>query len=192
MIRIARWLPLLVIAPTLGAQSALPPIGIAVSDSARAWCAAFRADASVGALAPGTPVTIVIHDTAFVPSMSALIRAQRGEQCPAAFPQPRWFDYVAYDLELIDAAAGEDLYAPVALVVAGSAAWARAADGLAHADLDDDGRPEELRRCLAGEGEHLTVWSRPRDAAAIRLWHEYYDWGAEVDPSCAPGEDGGL
>lgn len=181
----------LAIAPTLGAQESLPPIGLAVEDTARTWCGEFAGDSMAGALAPGRRVTLVFADTAVVPSVAARIRGRRSAQCEAAFPQPRWDGYVAYDLELIESTGTTAAFPPVALVVAHEVTWTRSPDGVVRADLDGDGRLEELRRCLAGEGEHLTVWSERAGAPAARRWHEYYDWGAFVDVTCGPGEDGG-
>jgi hypothetical protein len=74
--------------------------------------------------------------------------------------------------------------------VARDATWTPAADGRLRADLDADGVPEEAHRCAADEGEHFTVWSVHPDGRRERRWHEYFDWGAFTDPTCAPGDDG--
>lgn len=171
--------------PEAKATSAtLPRIGLAVSDSVRAWCAEFLVDSTAPRLEPGRRMTIVFAGAAPVVSRSARLGEPRQEQCPAAFPQPRWFDYRAYRVELLDTAAvdGEPI---VALIVAGDASWSRGADGVPRADLDGDRAVEEVRRCTADEGEHFTVWS-----GSTRRWHEYYDWGGFTDPTCRPGENG--
>lgn len=77
----------------------------------------------------------------------------------------------------------------IALAVASAVRWERDQAGVVHADLDNDGAREEARRCLKGEGEHLTIWSPGPGGARVRRWHEYFDWGAFVDPTCQPGED---
>lgn len=165
-------------------QSPLPRIGLAVSDSVRAWCAEFIKDSTAPRLEPGQRVTIVFAGPASIASLPARLGEPRQGECPAAFPQPRWIDYVAHRVELLHAAArdGDPI---VAMIVAHDASWARGADGVPRADLDGDGTVEEMRRCTADEGEHFTVWSGP-----VRRWHEYYDWGGFTDPTCRAGEDG--
>ena len=168
----------------------LPPTGLAVSDSVGAWCAEFVADSTEPAVKPGRYVTIVFAGTAAVPSGGARVGALHPGECPAAFPQPRWIEYVAYRLELIDSLPPNGLPS-VALVVASEAPWTRGADGVVRADVDGDGQPEEVRRCTADEGEHFTVWSFPPGGGRVRRWHEYYDWGGLTDPTCQPGEGSG-
>lgn len=173
------------------AVGVLPRIGIAVADTGLAWCGAVLKDAASPALESGTEVRIVFAGRATVPSRSGRVLRRRGTQCPAAFNQPRWVDYSAYDIELIDDLPPGGAEMPtVALLVASDVPWVRAADGITRADLDGDGRPEEARRCTAGEGEHLTIWGTTADGTAIRRWHEYFDWGAFTEPTCRPGEDG--
>jgi hypothetical protein len=177
---------------------AFPAVGLAVRDSADAWCAAFPSDASQHAqttgraLAVGEPVTLVFAGAAAVPSLRATISARRSEPCPAAFPQPRWDTYTAYDIVLDGSLRYVAADAPVvALAVASDKAWVRDPDGYVRADLDGDGVPEEARQCAADEGQHFTVWSR---AAPYGEWqrraHEYYDWGVLVEPTCRLGDDG--
>jgi hypothetical protein len=168
----------------------LPRIGVAVSDSAREWCAEFVADSGVPALEPGQRATIVFAGPAPVTALPVRVGNRQENECPAAFPQPRWIDYTAYRVALLDSVSPETDLPPVALIVAGDAAWARGADGVPRADLDGDGDLEAARRCTADEGEHVTLWSMGRDSVAIRRWHEYYDWGGLTDPTCRPGEDG--
>jgi predicted small secreted protein len=173
-----------------GAGAPFPRTGLAVSDSAHAWCAEFLAD-STAALEPGHLVTIVFPGPAPVAARHARVAAPLPGECPAEFPQPRWDGYVAYRLELTDPLPADAAGTPsVALVVAGAAPWTRAADGVVRADLDGDGQPEEARRCTADEGEHLTIWSLRQQGGRIRRWHEYYDWGGFTDPTCPPGENG--
>lgn len=169
---------------TKASPSEFPRFGLAVSDSVRAWCAEFLSDSTAPPLEPGQGMTIVFAGPASVASLPARLGQPHAGECPAAFPQPRWNDYVAYRVELVSAREAED-DPIVALIVAGSAAWARGADGRPRADLDGDGNVEEVRRCTADEGEHFTVWSGPN-----RRWHEYYDWGGFTDPTCRTGENG--
>lgn len=171
------------------AERWLPRIGLAVSDSMRAWCAEFVSD-STARLEPGDRATIVFAGAAPIAAVAARIGPARARECPAAFPQPRWIDYVAYDIALTEPLPPGMETPPVALIVAGTAAWTRGADGVPRADLDGDGRLEEVRRCTADEGEHFTLWSRQADGRAIRRWHEYYDWGGFTDPTCRAGENG--
>jgi hypothetical protein len=172
-------------------RRSLPPIGLAVVDSNRAWCAEFVADSTAPALEPGRHVTLVFAGPAAVPAWGARVGVPHPAECPAAFPQPRWIGYVAYRLALSDSLPADSGATPsVALVVASEAHWTRGADGVVRADLDGDGEPEEARRCTAGEGEHLTLWSLRPGGSRVRRWHEYYDWGGLTDPTCQPGEDG--
>jgi hypothetical protein len=177
--------------PQVAAADSIPLTGIAVSDSLRAWCAEFVADSDAPAPKPGRRVAIVFAGPATVPALRARLGQPRLGECPAAFPQPRWTDYAAYSLELLDSVPDSTSLPSVALVVATEAAWSRGADGVVRADVDGDGRPEEARRCTADEGEHLTLWSPRPGGGRVRRWHEYYDWGGFTDPTCKPGEDGG-
>jgi hypothetical protein len=77
----------------------------------------------------------------------------------------------------------------VALAVAGDTRWTLE-KGTVQSDLDEDGIPEQVRRCAADEGEHFTIWSVPQQGQAARRAHEYFDWGANVDATCAGGDDG--
>lgn len=156
-----------------------PRIGLAVSDTTGAWCAEFRNDSTGVRLRPGDAVTIVLRG-----SVRARIAQPRAAQCYAAFAQPRWFDYAAYDLSLIDSVP-PGAY-PVALVVSGESQWTVGPDSMPRADLDADGHPEALLRCAADEGEYFTVWSEHAGGKRTRRWLEYYDWGAFTDPNCPP------
>jgi hypothetical protein len=161
-------------------------------DSLRAWCVEFVADSAAPAPRPGRLVAIVFPGPATVSALRAMLGRSRPGECPAEFPQPRWIDYVAYDLQLTDSVPPDATNLPsVALVVASEATWSRGADGVVRADVDGDGRPEEVRRCTADEGEHLTLWSPRPGGGRVRRWHEYHDWGGFTDPTCKPGEDGG-
>jgi hypothetical protein len=178
--------------PVAAAADSLPLTGLAVADSLRAWCAEFVADSAAPAPRPGRRVTIVFPGPATVPALRARLGHTRPGECAAEFPQPRWIDYGAYSLQLIDSLPPEATNLPnVALVVASEATWSRGADGVVRADVDGDGQPEEARRCTADEGEHLTLWSPRPGGGRVRRWHEYYDWGGFTDPTCKPGEDGG-
>ena len=169
----------------------LPPIGLAVADSMRAWCAEFVVDSAAPSLELGRHATIIFAGPAAIPSLGARVGKPHRGECPAAFPQPRWIDYVAYRLELIDSLPADAAEMPtVALVVISEARWSRGADGIVRADVDQDGEPEEARRCTADEGEHFTLWSLQPGGSRVRRWHEYYDWGGVTDPTCRPGEDG--
>ena len=176
--------------PAVAVPGVLPPIGLAVAGD-DGWCAAIVGDTTRPALQPGALAMIVLHSNAQVASVPARIGARRAGECPAAFPQPRWADYHAYDLEPTGADSGALATLAAALLVVHDARWTRGGDGRARADIDGDGRPEELRRCTADEGEHLTLWSARPDGGRVRRWHEYFDWGAFTEPTCGPGEDGG-
>jgi len=168
----------------------LPRIGLAVSDSARAWCAEFATDSASTRLKVGQAVTIVFAGPAPVAALRARLGESRQSECPAEFPQPRWIGYEAYKVELLDSVPPDTTIPTVALIVASDAAWLRGPDGRPRADLDDDGVIEEARRCTADEGEHFTIWSVGPGGRSTRRWHEYYDWGGFTDPTCRPGENG--
>lgn len=162
----------------------LPPLGIAIPDSLDRWCGALAADS----LAVGTRVTLVFPDSgSAVLDRRARVTARRATPCPTAFPQLGLAEDATYEL-IVDDTAGLGAAWSVAMVTVSDVAWSRGADGIARADLDGDGTPEEARKCRAGEGEHLTLWSRPAGAASRRVWKRYFDWGAFVDANCAPGE----
>ncbi|MEM7356406.1 MAG: hypothetical protein AAF657_36655 [Acidobacteriota bacterium] len=56
-------------------------------------------------------------------------------------------------------------------------------DGLAQADLEDDGTAERFRACTSREGLHLTIWSGP-PLIGQRRWHQYYYLGYDTEPTC--------
>lgn len=174
-----------------GRVRSLPRIGLAVMDSASAWCAEFVADSAAPALEAGQPVTLVFAGPSPVASLAGRLGEVRAGECPAEFAQPRWFGYVAYRLQVAPPPLGVAGTIPFpALVVASDAPWERGDDGVVRADLDGDGLREDARRCAADEGEHFTIWSERPGSGRERRWHEYFDWGVLADPTCEPGEDG--
>lgn len=175
-------------APGYGATF-LMPTGLAVSDTAGGWCAMFLAD-STHALSAGQVIAVVFGDSTAPTTVTTVVRGRRSAQCHAAFPQPRWHDYVGYDLEIFAAPNTAHATPAVGLAIGYAGGWSRGVDGVARADLDGDGSLEEVRRCAADEGEHFTLWRIRPDGQRVRLWHEYYDWGALVEHSCEEGEDG--
>jgi len=177
----------LLLATLLPGPRPLPPVGIAVRDSTGAWCTELPAAAP--ALAVGRRVRLVFVE-AFAPaSLRARVRRRRQAPCSTAFAQPRWDDYVAYDLVVPDSMPAGAVIPGAGLAIGSDVAWTRAASGVARADLDDDGVPEEARACLADEGEHFTIWSTARGhSGARRRAHEYLDLGGAVDANCAPEE----
>lgn len=163
--------------------STFPSVGVAVMDSASAWCAEFPATAP--ALALGTRVTIVFAAPIGSPAASAKVVRRRERMCHTEFNQPRWDDYVGYDLALGDTVQQAGVDIPTAtLAVASDARWVRGTDGVARSDLDGDGVPEEAHVCRADEGEHFTLWSAAPGGRRRLRAHEYFDWGALVDPTC--------
>ncbi len=170
--------------------SALPPVGIAVEHPDGSWCAEFPSDARPS-LAEGTTISIVFPEANESLVWTAQISVSLRGECQTAFPQPRWNDYVAFRLLLPDARPSASASRKsVGLAIAGPARWSRNPQGRLRADLDGDGLPEEARRCAADEGEHFTLWSLLADWSSERRAHEYFDWGALVDRTCQPGEDG--
>jgi hypothetical protein len=166
-----------------------PPIGIGVRDSVGAWCAEFTNDSMPMPMEGASATLVFVGDSS---NLTALvrIRARRTSDCSTAFAQPRWTSYTAFDVELAEPGSDRDSLPHLALIVGGSTRLARGDRGIVRGDIDGDGTPEEITRCAADEGEHFTVWSVPRSGPRIRRWHEYFDWGAIVDPTCKPGEDG--
>ena len=173
-----------------GAPRSFPAVGVAVMDSAMTWCAVFPAGAR--ALGVGQRVTIVLAAPAEAPAWGARVTQRRAAPCHTEFAQPGWADYVAYDLAPIDSARPAAEGMPLAaLAVASDAVWRREPDGRVRADLDGDGVPEEARVCQEDEGQHFTIWSvapASEPTRRRRRAHEYFDWGALVDPTCAPDE----
>jgi hypothetical protein len=164
---------------------ALPWIGVAIHDTANRWCVALAHDS----LPEKRAVTIVFPDSGSeVLSLSGRIVARRATPCATAFPQLQLAEDATYDLTVVDAPATGDP-ASVAIAVVSDARWSRGADGIARADLDGDGRPEEARVCRAHEGEYFSLWRLPAaDSTRRSVWGRYFDWGAFVDANCAPGE----
>ncbi|HEU4629839.1 MAG TPA: hypothetical protein VFS08_08830 [Gemmatimonadaceae bacterium] len=174
--------------PAAVAPGALPPLGLAIPDSADRWCGTLAHDA----LAPGARVTLVLPQPGVTPpSYAARVRAARSTPCRTAFGAVVLGDSDrAYDLEIVGAAAAQpDGALTAALLVADTTRWQRAADGVARADLDGDGVAEEARSCLADEGRYFVVRNAASAGAEARpRWWAYFDLGAMVDPTCAPGE----
>lgn len=158
-----------------------PVVGIAIVDTAGTWCAEFPAGAA-SQIREGTNATIIFAGDSGTVSRPVRIGTARSAQCAAAFPQPRWDSYSAFDLVPLDSVVSSS----IGLILSRELNVTRTG-GATDADIDGDGVPETIRRCAADEGEHFTVWSGnpPR-----RLWHEYFDWGAIVDPTCRAGENG--
>lgn len=169
--------------PRLVLTDILPPMGVAVRDSAGRWCAEFPARRAVP---ERVRLSIVLAEPSDTVALRALAVTRRAQACPTAFPQPRWESYVAYDLQLLDPPRATS--SSTALAFAGPAPWTRGPDGVPRAQLDRDLVPEELRRCLGGEGEHLTIWSVSPDGTRRLRAHEYVDLGALVDATCTPAE----
>jgi hypothetical protein len=177
--------------PAVSAASAargFPLVGIAVRDTASAWCAAFPPDSANRQPAVGDSLAIVFASADAPASLDARIAAPRSAQCHAEFAQPRWHGYTFYDLAVTQPVEGVNV-SSVALAVVSPARWT-SRDGRVMADLDGNGAPEEARRCAAHEGEHFTIWSALPGEAPVRRAHEYYDWGAEVEATCNAGDDG--
>ena len=169
------------------AAVARPAVGLAVQDTVGGWCAEFPAD-SATIPAEGASATLVFVDDSTRVSARVRVRARRSSDCTTAFPQPRWTSYAAYELELVEK---RESLPYLALIVTGDLQLTRVDRSMVRGDIDGDGAADDIRRCAADEGEHFTVWSIPRSGGApLRRWHEYFDWGAIVDRSCAPGDDG--
>ena len=169
-------------------RAGFPLIGVAVRDPARRWCVALPPDSV--ALRAGERVALVFATQETSATWHARLGAARTAQCHSAFPQPRWDGYRFHDLALTDTSAGAGDASGIALAVLSAAEWNQLGDRRLVADLDGDGSQEEARRCAADEGEHFTIWSFAPDGTPRRRAHEYYDWGALVERTCKPGEDG--
>jgi hypothetical protein len=155
------------------------------------WCAEFISTAVPDSTQVSHAATIVFGKPGGVVSIRARVGARRDGECSTAFPQPRWADYLAFNVQLVDSFPASVDPAPiVGLIVLGEARWSMGANGHARADLDRDSAPDELRRCAADEGEHFTVWTLDGTGGWTRRWHEYFDWGGLVDANCGPGENG--
>jgi hypothetical protein len=170
-------------------QMSRQSIGLAVSETVGSWCAEFAADSGVLPAEGAIASLVFAGDTSFT-SAIVRIRARRISDCPTAFPQPRWTSYSAFDVELADTETRRDSLPYLALIVTGNTRWSRGDRGVIRGDIDRDGTPEEIRRCAADEGSHFTVWSIPGNGTPIRRWHEYFDWGVLVEPTCKPGDAG--
>lgn len=172
------------VATLRNAGPTLPHAGVAIHDAGNRWCVALAADS----VAPRETVTIVFPDSTSSLLSVATRAVRRATPCATAFPQLQLAEEAIYDLTIIDTTSTRDA-AAVALAVVSSARWTRGPDGIARADLDGDGIPEEARVCRADEGEYFTLWRRSAPDSTVRsVWGRYFDWGALVDADCAPGE----
>lgn len=167
-----------------------PPVGIAVMTGEdredERWCMALP-DTAAARVAAGDSITIVFPGDPDTPARAGILSARRAAHCHTEFPQPRWESYVSWDVSVLRPASSPASGPMVGLAIASPARWSWSDDGRLLADLDGDGVREEARRCLEGEGEHLTLWAG-LEPARIRIAHEYFDWGAFVEPSCGPAE----
>jgi len=173
---------------TPDAARQLPSVGVAVAEDGGTWCAVFDSQQPlermdrVALVSPGPAGPVVLRGT-LTPRMEG--------SCRVPFAQSGWHAHRVFDVTL-SGDAGTPVWPDAAVAVTSAAEWSAGADGVIESDIDYDGRPEVLTTCLAGEGRHWTVWRRDDTGAGgrVRLWHGYYDLGAAVDPTCAPGEDG--
>jgi len=69
------------------------------------------------------------------------------------------------------------------IALTGDTAPLRTDHGNAIADLDRNGKSDSFRSCTSSEGVHLTVWEG-RPLEGIRIWHQYYYLGQDVEPNC--------
>lgn len=128
---------------------------------------------------PGRRVALAFPQEPGRQAMAAQLASAQPGPCPTPFAQSRWEGYSAFRVELTDRSTAEVPWPAVAVV------------------LDDAASPGDggvgsatLRACLADEGMHFTLWRDSAGAGPERVWHEYYDLGAIVDPTCGPGENG--
>lgn len=63
--------------------------------------------------------------------------------------------------------------------------------GLAHVDLDNDGKDEYFRECYGNESLHLFVW-KGKPFAGKRIWYSYYYFEYDTPPSCKDKDFEGL
>jgi len=173
--------------PAAQTERPFPPTGVATEHREDQWC--LEVSSAFGTLAPGSPLALVFSDPVEAVVWTATLGERLAGQCETAFPQPRWVDYSAYALVLSEDAQRRTVRTTVGFAVIGEFTWRRGPTGQLRADLDGDGTLEEARRCAAGEGEHFTLWSL-RPGGSERRAHEYFDWGAIVEATCTPGDDG--
>ena len=170
------------------AHQTFPLVGVAVRDTAMRWCVALPPDSAP--LQEGGPVALVFATRETSTTWLARLGPARERRCHTEFAQPRWEGYRFHDLTVRDTSAGPAQPWGIAMAVLSAAEWGQLGDGRVIADLDGDGAHEEALLCSADEGHHFTIWSVGTDGTRVRRAHEYFDWGAGVERTCKPGEDG--
>lgn len=174
-------------APPALADSVFPLVGVAVRDTTGGWCAMFPVDFTREPRS-GEALAVVFASEGAIAWYGRIV-GKANVQCHTEVAQPRWADYRAYHVSITDSSTTATT-SGVGLAVVSPALWSRSVDGRTIADLDGDGRSEDLRRCTADEGEHFTIWSTSDEGGRLRRAHEYFDWGVNTEPRCTPAEAG--
>jgi len=169
----------LLIAASIAAPSALPPIGVA-SIGADHSCALIEGPA----VPAGSELTIVFAD---VPQevVEATITGPATSCAPVAgrpVPDPEAAQFSAYDLRL---KGGSDPHG-LGIVFVGRIP-AKRLSGVYELRASRVYQRVRVRSCASLEGIHLSIWSgTPR--ASRRLWHLYWYLGFDVEPTCEEDE----
>lgn len=154
-------------------------VGSVVDD----FAGGFVLDIQNSAVAPGTPISVVVLD-----DPQTLLHASVVKKQASAANSPTMIVSgeapVRYDLKLEEGAwpgstLGIAVLQPLVNISTESA--------LVSADIDGDGEPEFFRQCASTEGIHLGVRSGTPIVGEQR-WHAYYYLGYDVEPNCRPGE----
>ena len=166
-----------------GVRRGLPVAGLAMTDTAGRWCAAFANDS----LREGERLTIIFPDTnSKSVQLRGRIERRRPNACWSAFPQHALDDHATYDVTLADSASAGD-NAGLGIALLSDVRWSRGQDGVLRADVDGNGRLEEAGVCAIDEGQIFTLATRDSVSGMRHNWFRvYYDWGALVDVTCTP------
>lgn len=84
--------------------------------------------------------------------------------------------------------AGKELMAPSFAIVRFNGNT-RVVNDTVRVDLNGDGLSESFRSCAGNEGLHLTIWAG-EPLKTRRLWHEYFSFGYDTEPTCTPKDYG--
>lgn len=126
-------------------------------------------------LAPGTKISLV--------SPSEPQEVSRAEVLDAhSKPCSRMADRSEFNYSLRVVTGTVENNLPLIAVVDDSISFKRRGRTVT-ANLDKGKEPVSFRSCTSSEGVHLTVW-RGQPLKGVRLWHQYYYLGQDVEPTC--------
>jgi hypothetical protein len=170
------------ISPTPEGFNIHSKIGIADVRSDRPSCLRTKN----GDLAEKTPISIIISlDEPPQRILSAFVEKKLVESCARYASESgdnNPGDNFFYSLILNDDG-GEEIVYDNGIAVIQPERPIQLIKDLAVVDLNDDGKPEYLRRCTGFEGAHYTIWTG-KPLKGKRIWHSFYYVDYDTVPDC--------